>query len=782
MLRILLFLTLTLYTLHAKTFTVSYDPDYAPYSYTLNGKPYGLFIDIWKHFAKVNNDSVTFIRAESWDDAVNMAKTQKVDYFLGTSPYEKWMHSSYPFYQTKTSFFTRKTFTGTILSVGIIGTDYQADLKAYDSSLQLHNYPDYAALVDALLHKEIDAIYDDTAPLAYYTIDHHYQHLIKREALLVKNSDVDAISASAEKIRYFNHHFQKISKNDLIEIEKRWIYDQSERYYGKSQPLTTINYVYDPDWRPFEWKDEMRHAHLGIIADILSLISQKADITFKAIPTKSWNDSVRLVKSGKAEMFSAVPYTPERATYLNFTKHNIYSYPAVLVSHKENGFTLETNFRKKRIGIVKGNSLGEWIRAHYPEAIFVTFDNVQEGFQSIEDKEIDFFGINGITALYYINILGFDKAKILTKMDYIFHLKIALHKEIPKEVLNRIDEALADIPAKERNDIYRKWTSIKVQKELDWKLLITIIAIALLILLIFWLINRHLKKLVNQKTKALRQLNESLEQKVQTRTQALAKINKHMQDSITYASLIQNSILPPQEQMQQFFQTHFIIWEPKDIVGGDIYFFHEIEPHKALLYVIDCTGHGVSGAFVSMLAKAIEAQVATDTSLLDSPSKILTYFNRTLKHLLKQEQTHANVGMDAGVVLIDKSCCRLTFAGANIPLFYEENGHIKTIAKNRYSIGYKECDSDYHYREYTLNYTASMRFYLSTDGYIDQNGGTKGFPMGRKRFYHSLLKSVSDDPATQRQILLESLQAYQGDEERNDDITLIGFTLSPPPR
>ena len=543
------------------------------------------------------------------------------------------------------------------------------------------------------------------------------------------------------------------------------------------ETITKITYVYDPDWRPFEWKDEMRKAHMGIIADILSMISQKTHIIFEPIPTESWKESVKLVKIGKADMFSAVPYTKERAAYLNFTKNNIYSYPAVLVSHKGNLFDLDTDFQGKKIGIVKGNSLGDWIRQKYPQATFVSFDTVKEGFHAIEEKQIDFFGINGITALYYINVLEYTDTKILTKMDYMFHLKIALRKEVPKEILTHIDEALATISTKDRNNIYRKWTSIKVQRVVDWYLLLGIFAVVLFIFVIFWLINRHLKKLVEEKTKALRLLNENLEHKVEERTQELARINRHMQDSITYAALIQNTILPPKEEMHSFFKEHFVIWEPKDIVGGDIYFFHQINESQALLYVIDCTGHGVSGAFVTMLAKAIEAQIPAQKEILSHPSKILSYFNRTLKSLLKQESAHANVGMDAGVVFIDKSTRSLTFSGANIDLYYLHEGKTKKLKKDRYSIGYKQCRDDYQYSEHTLHYETGTSFYLTTDGYMDQNGGEKGFPMGRKRFTILLESNAAQAMSQQKEQLQKALLLYQGSEERNDDITIVGFRL-----
>jgi len=757
---------------------VSYDPDYAPFSYAIENKPYGLFVDIWKYFAKKNHHTLTFVKAKNWDDALLLAKTGKVDFFLGTTPYEKWMHASVPYYRTVTSLFTRTSFTKKIRSVGIVGDDYKQALLTYDPTLKIASYGDYNSLLHALINREVDAIYDDTIPISYFSIQKHYQHLIKKETLFQESATVQAITSNIQKAHLFTQGYQRLQQEKLSAIEKKWIYEKSERYYDTAKTLITLPYVYDPDWRPFEWKDEMRQAHVGIISDILSIISKKAKIDFLPIHSESWESATQKVKSGEAKMFSAVPYTKRRAQYLNFTKHNIYSYPAVLVSHKEAHFTLDTHFKGKRIGIVKGNSLGEWIQKQYPEALFVSFKNIKEGFQAIEEKQIDFFGVNGVTALYYINILGFSETKVMTKMDYMFHLKIALRKEVPHEVLQTIDAALASISTGELNTIYHRWTSIKVQKELDIKLLLWIFGSVILIVVIFLLINRQLKKLVEAKTKELKQLNENLEYKVEERTRALAKANQHMQDSITYASLIQNTILPDHHEMETFFSDYFVIWEPKDIVGGDIYFFHRINETNALLFLIDCTGHGVSGAFVTMLAKAIEVQIDTEKNGVTSPAALLGYFNRTFKQLLKQEQSHANVGMDAAIVHIDTEAKKVTFSGANIALHYLEANTIKTLKKSRYSIGYKQSDENYRFQEHTLTYTAGTSFYLSTDGYFDQNGGEKGFPMGRKRFHAYLLSHAHLPFTEQKEALVADLAAYQKEESRNDDVTLIGFTLT----
>jgi serine phosphatase RsbU (regulator of sigma subunit) len=520
----------------------------------------------------------------------------------------------------------------------------------------------------------------------------------------------------------------------------------------------------------------MNHQHMGIIADLLSLVSSKSGLIFHAVSTNTWAESVALLKAKKVDMVSAVPITPKRKKYLNFSKKSIYSYPAVLVCNKNRDFTLNTTMNNKRIGIIKGNSLGEWIKKRYPLAHFIYFSKLKNAFNALQNNTIDFFGINGVTATYYINVVGYHESKIYTILPYMFHLKIALLKNVDPVVLTLIDEALSQITQKEFSDIYHKWTSVEIKKETNWKIVLSIIAIAMLIVLIFLFINKKLNRLVQKRTAELKELNENLEKKVEIRTEELALINQKMQENIRYASLIQNSILPQEKELKSFFQDSFILWEPKDIVGGDIYFFQQLNEDEALLFIVDCTGHGVSGAFVTMLVKAMQEQLLLVFENKDlKPNTILEYFEKTFQKLLRQKNTNTNVGFDAAVLYCNKATKKILFSGANIALYYTLHNQIFTKKPSRHTIGYNTSQETYSYKKMEIQFEDNMTFYLTTDGYIDQNGGNKGFPFGKQRFF-SLLEQSSHTPLNkQKQLFMETLQSYQKDEERNDDITVIAF-------
>ncbi len=264
----------------------------------------------------------------------------------------------------------------------------------------------------------------------------------------------------------------------------------------------------------------------------------------------------------------------------------------------------------------------------------------------------------------------------------------------------------------------------------------------------------------------------------------IEELHKKTKDSIEYASLIQHSLIPDNDIFKKYFTNYMVIWHPKDIVGGDIYLFEELRnDDECMLMVIDCTGHGVPGAFVTMIVKSIERQVISNIINSEedvSPAEIMSNFNKTMKQLLKQDDDTgiANAGFDGAIVYYNKKDKKLKFCGANTPLFYiNEKKELNVIKGNRQSVGYRVCKENYEYTEYIIDVKDDMQFYLSTDGYFDQNGGDKGFPFGKKRFVNIIKEYHEESFADQQEVFLDELCEYQAKEERNDDITLISFKI-----
>jgi PAS domain S-box-containing protein len=265
--------------------------------------------------------------------------------------------------------------------------------------------------------------------------------------------------------------------------------------------------------------------------------------------------------------------------------------------------------------------------------------------------------------------------------------------------------------------------------------------------------------------------------------QALEQSHQRVKDSIEYAALIQRALMPDEALFEQAFSDYFTLWLPKDVVGGDVFFFTHLRQQDAwLLMLVDCTGHGVPGAFVTMLVKAIEQQVITNAQLSQetvSPAAILSVFNRSIKFLLKQDNKESinNAGFDGAVIYYQPQKQLLSFAGANIPLHHIHNGQVRILKGDRQSIGYKNSDANYDFTEHHLSALPNDCFYLSTDGFIDQNGGEKGFPLGKTLFAQYLQSNRQQPMSMQKEALLAALSRYQGDELRNDDVSVIGFRI-----
>jgi serine phosphatase RsbU (regulator of sigma subunit) len=294
----------------------------------------------------------------------------------------------------------------------------------------------------------------------------------------------------------------------------------------------------------------------------------------------------------------------------------------------------------------------------------------------------------------------------------------------------------------------------------------------ILIVFIFYIIS---KRIANPYRQAIK-LSKELEKLVQERTQELNDKNKKLMDSIEYAQLIQESILASDEEFAKIFKEHFILWKPRDIVGGDFYFLKKYAT-GSILFVGDCTGHGVPGALMTMAANSILNHVVDENSI-KNPSYILRELNSQLKHTLYGRNTCKLIddGLDAGIIYIPKQG-NLLFAGAKLSLYVKDAEGITLLKGDSKGIGCRKISEQYDFNQYEVPIKPNSRFYLTTDGYLDQNGGAKNLPFGRTRFEAVIEKYFSEELAEQDRLLLEELEAYKGTEAQIDDITVIGLKL-----
>lgn len=277
----------------------------------------------------------------------------------------------------------------------------------------------------------------------------------------------------------------------------------------------------------------------------------------------------------------------------------------------------------------------------------------------------------------------------------------------------------------------------------------------------------------------VRRHTEELEDKVQQRTQALEKANREMAaaqkkigDSIDYASLIQRAILPDRQLKASLGEHHFVLWKPRDVVGGDFYIYRE-GPVDSLIGVVDCAGHGVPGALMTMLALAA-IDHAIDSVKSHDPAAILHETDHVMRRMLGQEEfTHSlATNMDAGLVRVDHQSKLLHFSGAKISLFASDGNDVREYKGARRAIGDKRQGD---YQDVEIPMEAGWTYYLCTDGFLDQAGGEHGFGFGNSRFAALLRNHARRPLAEQADVFAATLAQYQGEQPQRDDITILSF-------
>ncbi|BCM92757.1 hypothetical protein IAD21_04639 [Abditibacteriota bacterium] len=274
-------------------------------------------------------------------------------------------------------------------------------------------------------------------------------------------------------------------------------------------------------------------------------------------------------------------------------------------------------------------------------------------------------------------------------------------------------------------------------------------------------------------TTQIRTHTDQLESLVDQRTSALREANQHIHDSIQYASLIQSAILPQRELAEAFGADLGLLWLPRDVVGGDLYLFRADEC-GCLIGLVDCAGHGVAGAFMTMIAHAA-FQSAVDEVGMKSPAAIITRLDEKVRVTLGDtgKQSGVATNMDAALVYFEYESQNLIFCGAHLNLFCCENGTVTQVKGARTSLGGRKIPD---LRDLKHPVAAGEVFYLSTDGYLDQAGGEKGFSFGTTRFADMIARCAMLPLDAQSHAFADELHTYRGQHRQRDDIGVLAFT------
>ncbi|WP_338763760.1 tetratricopeptide repeat protein [Bernardetia sp. ABR2-2B] len=355
--------------------------------------------------------------------------------------------------------------------------------------------------------------------------------------------------------------------------------------------------------------------------------------------------------------------------------------------------------------------------------------------------------------------------------------------------------------ARERAEAEKKQAEAKAEanikeaeKEAQQKIFTIAAILSLLILLIigFAFINSRKKnKALAEQKNQIESKNTELEQQteeIQMQRDAVAHKNEEISelylkvtDSVRYAQRIQDAILVPPAQVFTGFGKKtegFVLFKPRDIVSGDFYWTTE-KDNRIVLTAIDCTGHGVPGAFMSLIGNDLLNEIVNLRGIT-APHEILNELHKGVQGTLKQQETENRDGMDMALCVYDKEKNILEFAGAKNPLLYIQDGQIQTIKGDKKPIGGKDFYEKDSFKTHTLDLndsTAPKTFYMFSDGYQDQFGGVQGRKFMIKKL-RNLLQEIHQKPMEeQHKILDETIVDWMKNEEQIDDILLMGFRI-----
>lgn len=353
--------------------------------------------------------------------------------------------------------------------------------------------------------------------------------------------------------------------------------------------------------------------------------------------------------------------------------------------------------------------------------------------------------------------------------------------EYQKDLIAIKDSILNSESTQQLNEMQTKYESDKKQKEIElltkdseiqalqlnknkmWMILLCA-AILLIIAIAGLIYNRY-------------QLKQKANTLLEHRNIEITQQKKEITDSINYAKRIQESILPPAETWNKLLPNSFIFYRPKDIVSGDFYWIEQ-QGENICFAAVDCTGHGVPGALMSVVGFNLLTQAINEVHL-SKPSDILKHLDAGVTKTLRQSEDGKGVkdGMDLSLCTLNTKTLELQYAGAFNSLYYISDGMLSEIKADKFPIGVNLDGNVDNYRNHTLQLKKGDSVYLFSDGYADQFGGPKGKKFKYNQLKNLLLANYQLSINEQRNAIERSFDLWKGDLEQVDDVVVIGVKI-----
>ncbi len=536
------------YLKNKKVITVHNESDWPPYNYNINNQPRGFSIDYMNLLSEKLGIKVKYISGHSWSEFIEMIKDEKLDVMLNiknTKNRAEFINFTTDYVQSLKYIYTNNPNIKTIADLN--GKTVSVEKNFFTHKYLAQNYPNIKLNIQknslstilSVLAGKADAIIADSRVITFllqkYGLSFKYDQVIMYNEIITKLNIGTSLKQSILR-DILQKAMDKVTSKEVLYLREKWFrgmkisdkikLSQAEEQYLENKQV--LKMCADPSWMPFEKIEN--GTLIGLSADYMKIISKKINTPIALMPTKTWVESLEKAKNRECDILTLVSMTKKRKKYMDFTKP-YRAYPTVIATRSGTPFinNLE-NILDKKLGVTKGYSLYGRLKKQYPNINLVIVDSIKDGLEKVKDGKIFGYLDNSIVLNYEIqkyyigilNITGNFKSKTI---------KLAIATRNDEPLLNQIiQKAIDSIDTATEERISNLWIINKYDNgdKLNYTLLLEILIIVLIIIIAViyrqWLLrkqNQKLLKIVEKKTKDLKEINENLENKIEIRTKDL---------------------------------------------------------------------------------------------------------------------------------------------------------------------------------------------------------------------------------------------------------------------
>jgi polar amino acid transport system substrate-binding protein len=494
------------------TIKVHNELNWPPYNYSQDAKPMGYSIDIMNLIAKKTGINVEFVTGPTWNEFLGMMKDKSLDVMLNivkTPERQKYLLYTPPYADNPNVIISKKDTPYSNIE-SLFGKTVAIPKGFFTQEILEKNYPQVKLLLvkntlesmKAVTFGKADAALGELAVINHLLTEHMMTDLTVSGEAKMGDPEYSLLNIATRKDlpvlqSILTKGVETITVEEKRELQKKWLgntqkktkdivsFSDKEKSYLASK--STIKMCVDPDWLPFEKIDE-KGDYKGIGSDIIEIVSSKINKPIDLVPTSSWADTMKNFKDKNCDILPIASNTPSRQKYMQFTKP--YITKSLVIATKEDQFFIQdsSELLGKKIGIVKGYSFIELLKQKQPDIDIVTVKNTAQGLEKVQSGELFGF-VDALPVIaYIIQRDGMLDLKIAGRLEFDVELSIAT--QIDQPLLNSImQKALDDIESEQINSIVGKWISIKIEQSFDYKILLYIVAVFLIV--IAFILYRH---------------------------------------------------------------------------------------------------------------------------------------------------------------------------------------------------------------------------------------------------------------------------------------------------